>query len=272
MDGAAGRAERGPTARASAIERAVFEAFLFAEARLLDERRFRDWMALFAEDGTYWVPAVPDQNSPFNQVSLFYDDRDLMKTRVDRLEHPRIHIQTPPSRTAHLVGNVMIDDGRRRRRRICGELHRHHGGISRRPSAPLRRPADPQAAPGGEGFAHRAEAGQPGQLRFRVRRDGGADLAARRCRVGKAKPCPRDLSRHWTACARREERLCAPYALSRIPSNCPGFNRSHPLQRARSASAPGTAPADAPPWRPSFRDRGRAARRFCSAESLKPPA
>jgi 3-phenylpropionate/cinnamic acid dioxygenase small subunit len=31
-----------------------------------------------------------------------------MKTRIDRLEHPRIHIQTPPSRTAHLVGNVMV--------------------------------------------------------------------------------------------------------------------------------------------------------------------
>ena len=85
------------------------EAFLFREARLLDERRFRDWMALFTEDGTYWVPSVPHQKSPFDQVSLFYDDRDLLKTRVDRLEHPRIHIQTPPSRTAHLVGNLEID-------------------------------------------------------------------------------------------------------------------------------------------------------------------
>jgi ethylbenzene dioxygenase subunit beta len=95
---------------ASTIDRAVFEAFLFEEARLVDTRRFRDWMALFAEDGTYWVPATAGQQSPFNQVSLFYDDRDLMKTRVDRLEHPRIHIQTPPSRTAHLVGNVMVDE------------------------------------------------------------------------------------------------------------------------------------------------------------------
>ena len=99
-----------PRPAACAIDRTVFEAFLFAEARLLDTRRFRDWMALFAEDGTYWVPATADQQSPFNQVSLFYDDRDLMKTRVDRLEHPRIHIQTPPSRTAHLVGNVMVDE------------------------------------------------------------------------------------------------------------------------------------------------------------------
>ena len=92
------------------IGRAAFEDFLIYEASLLDSRRFRDWMGLFTNDGTYWVPAVPDQKSPFDQASLFYDDRDLMKTRVDRLEHPRIHVQTPPSRTAHLVGNVVIEE------------------------------------------------------------------------------------------------------------------------------------------------------------------
>jgi len=100
---------------AAGIDRGPFEDFLIDEARLLDERRFRDWMALFAEDGTYWVPSVADQKSPFDQASLFYDDYDLMKTRIDRLEHPRIHVQTPPSRTAHIVGNVVIehvDDGK----------------------------------------------------------------------------------------------------------------------------------------------------------------
>src|SRR5262245_31385497 len=92
------------------IDHAAFEEFLIHEAALLDARRFRDWMALFADDGTYWVPAVPDQLSPFDQASLFYDDRELMKTRVDRLEHPRIHVQTPPSRTAHLVGNIVVEE------------------------------------------------------------------------------------------------------------------------------------------------------------------
>ena len=91
------------------IDRAPFEQFLIHEAALLDARRFRDWMALFADDGTYWVPAVPNQQSPFNEASLFYDDRELMKTRVERLEHPRIHVQTPPSRTAHLVGNIIVE-------------------------------------------------------------------------------------------------------------------------------------------------------------------
>jgi len=91
------------------IDRAPFELFLIHEAALLDQRRFRDWMALFTDDGTYWVPAAPGQESPFDQASLFYDDRDLMKTRVERLEHPRIHVQTPPSRTAHLVGSTIVE-------------------------------------------------------------------------------------------------------------------------------------------------------------------
>ena len=95
---------------AEGVDRAPFETFLYREAALLDARRFRDWMALFADDGTYWVPAVPNQDSPFDQASLFYDDRELMKTRVERLEHPRIHVQTPPSRTAHLVGNVLVEE------------------------------------------------------------------------------------------------------------------------------------------------------------------
>ena len=90
-------------------DREPFELFLIHEARLLDERRFHDWMALFTDDGTYWVPAVPGQSSPFDQASLFYDDRDLLKTRIDRLGHPYIHVQTPPSRTAHIIGNVTIE-------------------------------------------------------------------------------------------------------------------------------------------------------------------
>ena len=93
------------------IDRDAAEAFLVNEARLLDERRFREWMELFTEDGIYWVPSTPDQKSPLEQASLFYDDRELMRTRIDRLEHPLIHVQTPPSRTVHLVTNVTVGAG-----------------------------------------------------------------------------------------------------------------------------------------------------------------
>ena len=45
------------------IDRSECERFLIHEARLLDDRRFRDWMALFTEDGSYWVPASVGQAS-----------------------------------------------------------------------------------------------------------------------------------------------------------------------------------------------------------------
>jgi len=85
------------------------EQFLYREARLLDERRFEDWMELFAEDGYYWVPAAADAKDPYQTVSIFFDDKPLMKTRIQRLRHPKIHSQEPHSRTCHFVSNVEID-------------------------------------------------------------------------------------------------------------------------------------------------------------------
>ena len=85
------------------------QKFLTHEATLLDERRFEEWRDLFADDGLYWVPLRPDQESPDDEVSLFCDDRTTMEVRIARLRHPRIHAQTPPSRTCHVIGNVEID-------------------------------------------------------------------------------------------------------------------------------------------------------------------
>ena len=85
------------------------QQFLTHEATLLDERRFEDWRDLFAEDGLYWVPLRPDQENPDDEVSLFCDDRATMEVRINRLRHPRIHAQTPPSRTCHVIGNVTIE-------------------------------------------------------------------------------------------------------------------------------------------------------------------
>ena len=90
-------------------DRQEVEYFLMHEARLLDERRFEDWMALFTEDGVYWVPARPGQESPDDETSLFYDDRRLMTTRIARLNHPGMHSQNPASRCCHLVSNVLIE-------------------------------------------------------------------------------------------------------------------------------------------------------------------
>ncbi len=86
------------------------EAFLIHEARLLDERRFEDWLGLFTDDGWYWVPIVADQDNPHDMVSLIYDDRRLLETRIRRLAHPGAHAQTPPSRTSRIIANVTVED------------------------------------------------------------------------------------------------------------------------------------------------------------------
>lgn len=86
------------------------EKFLVFEARLLDECRFDDWLALFLPDARYWVPSEPNQESPHNTVSLMYDDRRLLETRVRRLASPRIYSQEPRSRTSRLVTNVTIEN------------------------------------------------------------------------------------------------------------------------------------------------------------------
>ena len=82
------------------------EAFLIAEGRLLDAGRFEEWLALFAEDGFYWIPAAPGQADPLNHLSIFYEDKSVLRMRVRRLSHPRAYSALPQPRTAHLVGSV----------------------------------------------------------------------------------------------------------------------------------------------------------------------
>jgi len=86
------------------------EQFLLHEARLLDDAKFDDWLALFTPEAWYWVPIEPDQADPAETVSLIYDDRRLLETRVRRLSSPRMYSQEPRSRTSRIVTNVTIED------------------------------------------------------------------------------------------------------------------------------------------------------------------
>ncbi len=87
---------------------AAVAAFLHREARLLDERRFEEWHALFAPDGVYWVPAREGQTDPLHEVSIFYDDPVMMAARIRRLRHPRMHAEIPPSRAVRSVTNIEV--------------------------------------------------------------------------------------------------------------------------------------------------------------------
>lgn len=83
--------------------------FVFLEARLLDGRHFGDWLALWSTDGRYWVPQHHDQDNPFDQISLFWEDAILRETRVRRLRSSRGWSQQPVTRSIRLIGNVQID-------------------------------------------------------------------------------------------------------------------------------------------------------------------
>ncbi len=77
---------------AEALDLLRCERFLQHEARLLDEGKFDDWLALFTPDGCYWVPSQPDQDNPHDILSLIYDDQ-------------------PRSRTSRIISNVSIEVG-----------------------------------------------------------------------------------------------------------------------------------------------------------------
>jgi benzoate/toluate 1,2-dioxygenase beta subunit len=104
--------DRNPGGHSTGPSLPECEAFLVHEAELLDEARFEDWLALFTESAWYWVPSEPNQDSALTTVSLMYDDRKLLETRVRRLVGPRMHAQEPRSRTSRVVTNVTIQERR----------------------------------------------------------------------------------------------------------------------------------------------------------------
>lgn len=87
------------------------QQFLFHEARLLDERRLQEWLALYAEDAEYWVPYAWEQESPKDHVSLFYETKTLLKMRVERLDGELSPLDTPAARVNHYLTNVLLEEG-----------------------------------------------------------------------------------------------------------------------------------------------------------------
>ena len=92
------------------------EQFLYQEAALLDARRYRDWLALIADDIHYWMPirrtvTTSDIEREFTKpgdMAFFDDDRALLEMRVKKLEAGSAWSEDPPSRSRHFVSNVRV--------------------------------------------------------------------------------------------------------------------------------------------------------------------
>lgn len=87
------------------------EQFLYREARLMDENRYREWFALWDKDGCYWVPCNDDDTDPTRQVSIIYDDWERIEQRVERLVSGSVLAQDPKPRMRRVVSNIEIEDG-----------------------------------------------------------------------------------------------------------------------------------------------------------------
>ena len=83
--------------------------FLYAEARLADEARYAEWLALWTDAAVYWVPATTDPGAdPNRQLSHIYDNRARLETRVKMLQTGLRHSQEPASLMRRVVSNIEV--------------------------------------------------------------------------------------------------------------------------------------------------------------------
>lgn len=98
------------------LEREI-EDFLYAEADLLDERRYSEWLDLLADDIVYFVPMR--RNVKFGKwekeftregvdISWFEEGKTTLRLRVKQLLTGQHWSEEPVSRTSHFVTNIRI--------------------------------------------------------------------------------------------------------------------------------------------------------------------
>jgi 3-phenylpropionate/cinnamic acid dioxygenase small subunit len=103
--------------------------FLYHEARLMDAHRYDEWLALWEDDATYWVPCGDGESDPAHSVSVIYDRGRQLRNRIQRLKET-LWLKERAPRLKRLVSNIEIEpaaDGPIvvRSNFILVELHRH---------------------------------------------------------------------------------------------------------------------------------------------------
>jgi 3-phenylpropionate/cinnamic acid dioxygenase small subunit len=91
--------------------------FYIHEAWLLDDRKFHDWLELFTDDVFYFMPRrrnvhrkdLAQELTEVGDLAIFEDDKTYLRMRVERLQTGMAWAEDPPSRTRHLVGNLVVE-------------------------------------------------------------------------------------------------------------------------------------------------------------------
>jgi 3-phenylpropionate/cinnamic acid dioxygenase small subunit len=135
----------------------LFE-FVYDEARLIDDKRFDDWYELFTDDGIYWMPLTRDQPDGINHTSLLYEDKLLLKVRIERLKSPRSFSQHQPSFCQHVLQQPVLES-----------TDADTGGwVTRTPFVYVESQGDTQLLLAGVSRLHIVE--QDGRLRMRLKK------------------------------------------------------------------------------------------------------
>lgn len=93
------------------FDRDAVAAFVYREARLIDEGRYKEWHSLWHEgDVLYLVPCNDFDIDTSKHLSLIFDDARRLDERIFRLTNADAHSQEPRSRTTHLMTGIEIDD------------------------------------------------------------------------------------------------------------------------------------------------------------------
>jgi len=91
--------------------------FLYAEAELLDERRYEDWLELLTEDIRYWMPMR--RNVKFGEgereftrvtsdINWFDEGKDTLTRRVKQIMTGIHWAEEPVSRISHMLSNIQL--------------------------------------------------------------------------------------------------------------------------------------------------------------------
>jgi 3-phenylpropionate/cinnamic acid dioxygenase small subunit len=104
------------------------EQFLYREARLLDERRFHEWLQLMTDDVHYWMISrtnrypksskaiaildpnryVEDDLTREDELAILDENKTTLDARVARLDTGMAWAEDPPSRTRHVISNIEV--------------------------------------------------------------------------------------------------------------------------------------------------------------------
>jgi benzoate/toluate 1,2-dioxygenase subunit beta len=104
------QAELGPVPEG--FDRYTVEQFLYREARLADEGDYDSWEELWTDDALYWVPVSGEGSDPQRQMSVIYDNRTRIATRLKQLRTGKRYAQAPRSNLRRLLSNIEFLGGR----------------------------------------------------------------------------------------------------------------------------------------------------------------